>query len=70
MSLRRLRCLACAALLLLLPACVLPSGWDARSNGGRYDPGPDDPYHSGQWGVTDMRSGSQNSFTFWLGGAP
>ncbi len=61
MRLARLRWLLWA-LLLLAPACVLPSGWDARANGGRYDPSPDDPFHSGQWGVEDMRSGSQNSF--------
>lgn len=59
--------LACAAVLALLPGCIRPSSWDARTNGGRYDPGPDDPYHSGQWGVEDKRSGSQNSFSFSFG---
>jgi hypothetical protein len=66
MRLARLLWLACA-LLLLTPACGLPTGWDARTNGGRYDPPPDDPFHSGQWGVEDMRSGSQNSLALRFG---
>jgi hypothetical protein len=65
--LARLRWLA-LAVLLLLPACVLPSSWDARTNGGRYDPGPDDPFHAGQRGVEDRRSGSQNSLSVSFGG--
>ena len=64
---RALRLLAVLALAFLLPACILPTGHDARSNGGRYDPGPDDPYHVGQWGVEDMRSGSQDDWALFIG---
>jgi len=66
MRLVRARWLA-YAVLLLLPACVRPSSWDARTNGGRQDPGPDDPLHSGQWGVENMKSGSQNNLTLDFG---
>jgi len=59
MARRACRLLLCL-LIALAPACIRPTGWDARTNGGRYDPGPDDPAAAGQPGVDDMRSRSQN----------
>ncbi len=49
------------ALLLLLAAgaCVRPSGWDARTDGGRRPPDPHKTPGDVQPGVEDMRSGSQ-----------
>jgi hypothetical protein len=68
--LRRLRrAILCVGACVLLSGCVIsPSGWDARTDAGRYDPGPNDPYHDGQPGVEDMRSGSQNDWTISIGG--
>lgn len=59
-----------AVLAWVLAGRVLPSGVDARTNGGLYEPGPGDRYHTGQWGVTDHRARSQGSWTFRLSGPP
>ena len=65
---RRIRLAILFAACALLSGCVIaPSGWDARSDGGRYDPGWDDPYNVGQPGVEDLRTKSQNDWGFHIG---
>jgi hypothetical protein len=54
--------LACVALLALAGCVIVPTGWDARTDGGRYPPDKygRDECDSSRWGIDDMRSEAQN----------